>query len=82
MILQTYLSSLPTGGKARFSEAIGVSSAYLYQMSTGLRPVKPTLARAIQAATNGAVTVHDLRPDIFGPAPGVPPELPKPKEAA
>lgn len=25
--------------------------------------------RAIEQATNGAVTVHDLRPDIFGPAP-------------
>jgi hypothetical protein len=26
----------------------------------------------IEAATNGQVTRHDLRPDIFGPAPGEP----------
>lgn len=25
----------------------------------------------IEAATNGAVTRHDLRPDIFGPAPSI-----------
>jgi len=36
---------------------------------------------AIQAATGGAVTVHDLRPDVFGPAPGVPPVLPPPAQA-
>jgi DNA-binding transcriptional regulator YdaS (Cro superfamily) len=30
---------------------------------------------AIQLATDGAVTIHDLRPDIFGPAPGVPPKV-------
>ena len=82
MILRTYLNTLPAGGKTRLAGAIGVSPSYLYQMSMGIRPVRPTLARAIVHATNNEVTVHDLRPDIFGPAPGVPPEIPKPKEAA
>ena len=34
--------------------------------------------RAIEAATNGQVTVHDLRPDIFGPAPTLAPASEQP----
>ncbi|MBK1699765.1 transcriptional regulator [Thiococcus pfennigii] len=34
--------------------------------------------RAVEEATGGAVTVHDLRPDIFGP----PPRQPESAEAA
>ena len=46
-----------------------MSAAYLYQMSVGLRPVPGPRCRDIERATDGAVTVHDLRPDIFGPPP-------------
>lgn len=34
------------------------------------RGVPPRRCRAIEAATGGAVTAYDLRPDIFGPRTG------------
>jgi DNA-binding transcriptional regulator YdaS (Cro superfamily) len=34
--------------------------------------IPPEHCRAIEAATGGKVTVHDLRPDIFGPPPSAP----------
>ena len=54
---------------------------YLGQIARGHRKASHTLAMAIERATHGAVTVHDLRPDIYGPAPGVPPALPEPPQA-
>lgn len=70
MDLRTYLNTLPRGGQAALARAIGTSPVYLYQMATGRRPVAPTLCLAIQLATAGMVSVHELRPDIFGPSPG------------
>jgi DNA-binding transcriptional regulator YdaS (Cro superfamily) len=46
-----------------------MSQQFLFQIERGDRPVPPRYAIAIQRATDGAVTVHDLRPDIFGEAP-------------
>lgn len=66
------------GGPKKVGEmAGGVSSQAVSQWR--LIPVKR--CRAIEAATNGAVTVHDLRPDIFGPAPGVAPAPPQDRAA-
>jgi DNA-binding transcriptional regulator YdaS (Cro superfamily) len=36
--------------------------------------VPPKHAAAIESATDGAVTRHDLRPDIFGAAPSADPQ--------
>jgi DNA-binding transcriptional regulator YdaS (Cro superfamily) len=74
MDIRTYYDSLPSGGRRSLAKDLEISPAYLYQMVTNKRPVAPTRCLAIQAATEGAVTVHDLRPDIFGPAPGVVPD--------
>ena len=68
MDLRTYYDSLPAGGRASLAADIEISPAYLYQLAVGIRPIPAARCRAIQAATNGAVTVHELRPDIFGPA--------------
>ena len=68
MHIRSYPDSLPVGGNTTLAQTIGVSASYLYQMGAGIRPVPGTLCRTIECATNGAVTVHDLRPDIFGPA--------------
>ena len=54
----------------------GTKSVYLWQLARGHRKASHALARMIESATDKAVTVHDLRPDIFGPAPGVPPSMP------
>ncbi|MBV5335501.1 helix-turn-helix domain-containing protein [bacterium] len=69
MDIRTYYDSLPSGGRRALAKDLAIAPAYLYQMVTNIRPVAPQLCRAIQHATNGAVTVHDLRPDIFGEAP-------------
>lgn len=69
MELRAYLDTLPRGGQAGLARAIGTTPVYLYQISTGRRPVPGNLCLKIQEASAGAVSVHDLRPDIFGPAP-------------
>ena len=81
MKLRTYYDSMPPGGRSTLAESLKVSLPYLYQIATHRRPVPPTLCHHIETATKGAVTVHDLRPDVFGPAPGIPPALPEPAKA-
>jgi DNA-binding transcriptional regulator YdaS (Cro superfamily) len=76
MKLSAYYASLPIGARRAFADSIGVAPTFLYQMATGRRQVPGTLCADIEGASLGAVTVHDLRPDIFGPAPGIPPEPP------
>ena len=52
-----------TAAKAECSEAT------LYQIALGHKPAGWKLAQKIEDATAGAVTRHDLRPEVFGPAP-------------
>jgi DNA-binding transcriptional regulator YdaS (Cro superfamily) len=61
------------GSQLELAKAVGLTSAMAVSQWR-VRGVPPQRARDIERATGGAVTVHDLRPDIFGPAPGVPPE--------
>ena len=51
------------------AEAIGVFPQALHQWVSGKRPVPAKHCIAIEIATGGAVTRHDLRPDVFGAAP-------------
>lgn len=71
------------GSQAKLAGLAGCSQQAIAKLAIG-KSKRPSaeLAVAIHRATKGVVTVHDLRPDIFGPAPGVPPEIPTPKEAA
>lgn len=68
MDLATYISD-----KARrdaLAKAIPTAPQYLWQMAThwrGKRP-SPLMARAIERATQGAVTLSELRPDVWPPA--------------
>ena len=55
--------------KAAFCRAIGMKEQFLTQIERGERKISPRYAFAIQQITNGAVTIHDLRPDVFGPTP-------------
>jgi DNA-binding transcriptional regulator YdaS (Cro superfamily) len=57
------------GGTTAVAEALGVKPPTVSQWVSGQRPVPPRFCRQIEAATEGEVTCHDLRPDIFGPAP-------------
>lgn len=65
------------GSVSSVARAAGVSRQAVWQWS---EKVPVNSCRAIER--NTSFTVHDLRPDVFGPAPGIPPEPPKPKEAA
>lgn len=47
------------------AKAVGSSPAYLYQVATGRRKASPQLARRINKATCGAVSLHSLRPDVW-----------------
>lgn len=53
-------------GQAGIARLLGVSPQAVSQWVSGLRPVPPRHAIAIEAATG--VSRHDLRPDVFGPA--------------
>lgn len=57
------------GSQAALSRAICAPPALVWQWLDGRRPVAPKHCIPIETATAGAVTRHDLRPDIFGPAP-------------
>lgn len=45
------------------------SPATLYMIGLGHKRASAKLSRRIESATFGSVTRHDLRPDVFGPAP-------------
>jgi len=62
------------GSQEKLAAALGVTPMAVSQWRR--RGVPAERCHAIAHASGGAVTVHDLRPDVFGPAPGVPPELP------
>jgi DNA-binding transcriptional regulator YdaS (Cro superfamily) len=67
MDIASYYSQLPLGGRQTLAAQIGISPAFLYQIATGRRPAPATLCRDIEKSTDGKVTLHELRPDIFGP---------------
>jgi DNA-binding transcriptional regulator YdaS (Cro superfamily) len=72
MDLSTYIAN--TEARQRLADDCGTTSAYLWQVATGWRGRKAgiDLVKKIEAATAEAVTRHDLRPDVFGPAPTAP----------
>jgi hypothetical protein len=45
------------------------SASTLYMIAMGHKQSGPKLARRIERATGWAVSVHSLRPDVFGPTP-------------
>lgn len=54
------------GSQAALARVIGVKPPTVNQWANGERPVPATLCRAVEAATGGAVTAEQLRPDVFG----------------
>lgn len=57
----------------RFAEAIGKKQSYVSMLKHRVlekgRLVPADICPKIEKATGGEITRHDLRPDIFGPAP-------------
>lgn len=60
--------------RAKAAKAFGVTGEALRKWEMSNIPPGRCHQAVSLAAQNGLViTVHDLRPDFFGPAPGVPP---------
>lgn len=55
------------GGQKRLAEKIGTTQSVVwYWLERAKKPVPPAeFVMAIEEATNGKVTRHDLRPDLF-----------------
>lgn len=62
MKLSEYLG-VERGRCAAVARSLDIAGAYLSQMASGVRPVRPELVPAIEQATEGAVRRWDLRPD-------------------
>lgn len=62
MNLNDYLKK--RGASVRLARAIGVAPAVVSQWICGIRPIPAERCPAIEAATDGAVTCEDLRPDV------------------
>jgi len=56
------------GTQQALADALGIQSPSISEWKSRGR-VPAERCRAIQDATEGQVTVHDLRPDVFGPPP-------------
>lgn len=58
------------GGQKPLADLVGTTQSQIwYWLSRSKRGVPGEFAPKIEDATKGQVTRHDLRPDIFGPAP-------------
>ena len=57
------------GGQSALARACGVKQGHVRHWLNKSRKAPADYVLAIEAATSGAVTRHELRPDIFGPAP-------------
>lgn len=53
--------------RAEVASELETSEQYLYQIETRRRRPSRLMALAIERATAGAVTRHDLRPDLYPP---------------
>lgn len=69
MNIETYYDSLPFGGRAALARQLGIANTYLWQICRGRKPIPPKLCIPIEAATDGAVTRYEARPDVFGAPP-------------
>lgn len=57
------------GSQAKLATAAGCSQQLISQLLAGKVGITAETAIKIDAATNGTISKHELRPDIFGPEP-------------
>lgn len=69
MDLSTYIEN--TEVRQQLADECGTTPAYLWQVASAWRGRRAgiDLVKKIEAATDGAVTRYDLRPDVFGALP-------------
>lgn len=66
MNLVDYLNSLTIAKREAFADRAGTTDAHLAQLKGDHRRPSPEMARKLVAASNGALTLAELRPDIWG----------------
>ena len=64
--LSTFIDSF--GGSA-LATRLGVSKSTVSSWRHGRFRIPAERCRQLESLSDGLVTVHDLRPDVFGPAP-------------
>lgn len=57
------------GGQSALARQLSISQGLVWQWLNGKQAVTAERCVAIESATEGAITRHDLRPDVFGPTP-------------
>lgn len=57
------------GSQAELARRIGKTQAHIWNWLNRDKQVPAEAVIPIESATEGKVSRHDLRPDIFGPAP-------------
>lgn len=67
--LQSFIDSY---GGSKLASDIGVSKSTVSSWRNGRFLMSHRYARVIADMSDGLLTIHDLRPDIFGPAPVTP----------
>lgn len=68
--LQRAIDLVP-GGQSGLARCIGVKQGHVwYWLNRRSGQAPADVCRLIEAATGGRVTRYELRPDVFGPAPG------------
>jgi len=76
--LQTFIDAY---GSGKLAADLDVSKSAVSSWRNGRFRMSHTMARKVAACSGGALTVYDLRPDIFGPAPGSPQHIPQDQAA-
>lgn len=74
MDFKTFWFGMALGERVAFAARVERSPGYLQLVAGGFRRASPALANVIANKTDGKVTPHELRPDIFGPPPAQPRE--------
>lgn len=78
MDIRQYLSADGAPSQDQFAKLLGVTQGLVWQWLNGRTRITAERCIAIERATGGQVTRYELRPDIYGPAPGIDPPLPTP----
>lgn len=64
--LRDWLAKASTEQRETLAKEARTSVAYLWQLAGGHRKASLKLAKALQDASSGALTIEGLRPDVFG----------------
>jgi len=67
--LRDYLNSLSVNDQAEYARRAGTTIGYLRKALSKGQKFDGALARKLDEESGGAVCRHEVRPDVFGPAP-------------